>query len=132
MNLKRAEANKLLGTRLTPEVLWNLAPWSWAADWITNTGDVLHNISMFAQDGLVLRYGYVMEETIIERTWTLHGVGFKSSPGPYNFSSTLREIHKVRRKATPFGFGVSEEAFTPRQYSILAALGMSRGRSRSS
>ena len=55
-----AYADHLLGVRLTPETLWNLTPWSWAVDWFTNTGDIIHNISAFARDSLVLKYGYIM------------------------------------------------------------------------
>lgn len=122
------EANKLYGVKLTPEVLWNLAPWSWAADWFSNAGDVIHNISQFAQDGLVMRYGYVMEETIVKHTYTLSNVRYRSSPGPHSFVQTFGIHHKVRRKATPFGFGVSYDGLSSRQLGIIAALGMSRGR----
>lgn len=65
------EAQKLYGIELTPETVWNLTPWSWAADWFGNTGDILHNISAQAFDGLVMYYGYIMEKTIIRRDWTV-------------------------------------------------------------
>jgi len=34
---------------------------------------------------------------------------------------------KKRVKATPYGFGLDTDAFTPRQWAILGSLGISRG-----
>lgn len=120
------KANKLFGVRLTPDVLWNLAPWSWAADWVTNTGDVIHNLSAFSNDGLVLRYGYIMckETRTVTRTHsgvTLSGYG---PTGP--IIDELEIVSKRRLRATPYGFGLETGAFTPRQLAIIAALGISR------
>lgn len=122
-----ALAKKTLGLRLTPDVVWNLAPWSWAVDWFTNTGDVISNVTDWATDGLVLKYGYVMETTVSERTYYFMGpTGFKSDviPSPV----TLVVTTKVRRRANPFGFGVTWGGLSPRQLSIAAALGLTRGR----
>lgn len=119
-----AEARHVLGLEITPEVIWNLTPWSWAADWFTNTGDVLSNISDFASDGLVLRYGYLMESTIVTDTYTLSGLsltGYGRRPIVASFSTEV----KKRRHATPFGFGL-EGGLTSRQLSIIAALGMTK------
>lgn len=116
---------QLLGLELTPEVLWNLTPWSWAADWFTNVGDVMENVSNFASDGLLLRYGYLMENTIIKDTYTATGFklnGYGTTPLQL---SLITEIKK-RRRATPFGFGVDKASLTPRQLAIIAALGISR------
>lgn len=121
-----ALANKLLGTRLTPKVLWDLAPWSWAADWFSNAGDVINNISAFAADGLVMPWGYVMEETSYTITYTAPGVEFYSAKGVHTFSQTLKATAKTRRTATPFGFGLSESSLTGRQKAILLALGLAR------
>jgi hypothetical protein len=122
------EANKLLGTRLNVDLVWNLAPWSWAADWVTNVGDVFHNVSAFQADGLVMRYGYIMETTTIERTFTLDGyslqAGVSGSLAP--LSLRLVQQRKVRLPASPFGFGLTLSALSPRQIAIIAALGISR------
>jgi len=125
------KANKLFGTRLTPELVWNLTPWSWAADWFGNTGDVLHNISAFANDGLVMPYAYVMEEKSITHRYELKGVymprlqsGYK---GPFNFEQVFTTTVKKRLKASPYGFGLIPELdFSSRQLGIIAALGLSR------
>jgi hypothetical protein len=118
-------ARQILGLEITPETLWNLAPWSWAADYFGNIGDVMHNVSNFANDGLLLRYGYLMEHTIIKDSYTATGYvlnGYGSTPLEAQF---ITEVKK-RRRATPFGFGVDEGTLTPRQLSILAAVGITR------
>jgi hypothetical protein len=113
------------GLTITPENLWNLAPWSWAVDWFTNAGDVISNISDSQRYGLIMPYGYMMVHTIQKCTY---------SPVNWRYKPDSREIpattfvteSKVRRKANPFGFGVSDTDLDPFQISILAALGLSR------
>jgi hypothetical protein len=113
------------GANVTPELFWNLTPWSWLSDWKLNTGTVLHNLSAFSQDGLVLRWGYVMEESIISVTYALSGGKF-SNGQPTDCRQTFTSIRRSRMKATPFGFGLNPASFTSRQWSILAALGATR------
>lgn len=120
------EANKLFGIALTPELVWQLTPWSWAADWVSNIGDVIHNISAFQQDGLVLRWGYIMEKSVKEVTYTLSDYKLRDY-GPIYLRQTFGTTRKVRLKATPYGFGLNIAGFTPRQWAILVALGISRG-----
>jgi hypothetical protein len=127
-NIERiaTEARLLYGLELTPEVLWNLAPWSWLIDWVANVGPLLSNVSAFQEDGLVLRYGYVMEKTtrrVTRINQVTPGVG---TTWPSVFQDEFVGTRKRREKATPYGFGLTTEAFTNRQWSILAALGMSR------
>jgi hypothetical protein len=119
-------ASEILGLEITPETIWNLTPWSWAADWVSNIGDVMSNVSDFASDGLVLRYGYLMENTIIKDTYTVTGTDLHRY-GPTTIQNTFITEVKKRRRATPFGFGLDEGSFTPRQTAIIAALGISRG-----
>jgi hypothetical protein len=122
--------DRVFGLSITPDTLWNLAPWSWLVDWHTNAGSIISNLTDFASDGLVLKYGYIMEHTLCERTYTYEGplpfVG--GSPVVSDFTLTV-EVKK-RLKATPFGFGLTWEGFSPRQLAILAALGISRGSAR--
>lgn len=118
---------KLYGVKITPEVLWNLAPWSWAADWFTNTGDVITNISRFSDDSLVMPYGYMMENSIRMDTYRMRNV----TPKGYNIPD-LTEVFtnnvKYRIQATPYGFGFDLGDLSLRQQAILAALGLSRAR----
>lgn len=121
------EANKLFGYRITPDTLWNLAPWSWAADWFANTGDVIHNISAFSQDGLVMRYGYIMQHKVIADTYELSPFYFADGTKFKPTTQTFITESKVRKKASPYGFGFSFDSFSQSQLGIIAALGLSKG-----
>lgn len=125
--LKKAEqeAAKLLGIRLTPDLLYQLAPWSWLIDWNSNLGDVIRNVSAFSQDGLVMRWGYVMCTKTISDTYRLPSVTLRN--GQKALDQTFRTTMKVRYKATPYGFGLDTASFSTRQWAILAALGIARG-----
>lgn len=121
------KARQLFGNPLDPEVLWNLAPWSWAADWFFNTGDVISNLTRFGTNGLVMRYGYMMEHTIVTDIYTLEGnCGITSTSPIHVLPLVLRTETKKRRKANPFGFGLTFSGLSPLQVSILAALGITR------
>lgn len=122
---RRADA--VFGTSLTPETLWNLAPWSWAVDWFVNAGDVLKNVQRFSTGGLVMRYGYMMEHSITKWTYTMSRTGLVSGPRSLPPLVLVTEVKK-RRQANPFGFGVSWDGLSPFQASILAALGITRSR----
>jgi hypothetical protein len=115
-----SEANRLLGTRVTPEVVWNLSPWSWAADWFADTGDVVHNISVLGHDGLVMQYGYAMETT-------LHRYDIMNVVGAVSCYTSFEEKTLFRIPASPYGFGLTWSGFTPTRLAVLAALGVSRG-----
>jgi hypothetical protein len=125
------QARVLYGLDLTPEVVWNLAPWTWLSDWAWNAGDIMSNASRFSRDGLVMRYGYIMEHTMYTREYTIHGVR------PRNYFGVLQapqstSIHylcenKARMAAHPFGFGMRDGDLDLRQQAILGALGLSRG-----
>lgn len=119
-------AKKTLGLSLTPDVVWNLAPWSWAVDWFVNAGDVISNMTDWAYYSLCLRYGYIMEHTISTDTYTYAGsVGHKRTsyiPAPMK----LRRETKIRKRANPFGFGVTWNGLNPYQLAIAAALGIKR------
>lgn len=122
-----AEVRKLYGLELTPEVVWNLTPWSWALDWEGSMGDVLHNVSRFSQDGLVMRYGYIMQSKTAEVEYTLHRGGPLTAQDNGDLRMIVTSQSKVRRRATPYGFGFDMTALTGRQSAILGALGISRG-----
>lgn len=122
-------ADKMFGTAITPETLWNLAPWSWAVDWFSNVGDVVSNVSSWESAGLVMRYGYMMEHTVHKYTYMQPNVRFRP---PFQTARLPRLIliteTKKRQPANPFGFGVSWDGLSSFQASVLAALGISRSR----
>jgi hypothetical protein len=119
------QANHLLGIAPTPDAVWETTPWSWLADWFSNTGDIMSNLRAFLFDGLVMKYGYMMSEVKVEDNITLIGTrwadGSTTSP-----SLNITRLSQKRLPATPFGFGLSWDAFTPRQLAILASLGITR------
>jgi hypothetical protein len=123
------KANHLLGFRITPETLWNLTPWSWAADWVGNAGDVYHNISAFANDGLVMRYGYIMERKLHRESYTLSGISYGNVPDmSFSLMQSFTTLCMTRKRATPYGFGLNPDVdFSTRQQAITAALGITRG-----
>lgn len=122
----RRIAAKLYGARITPETVWDLAPWTWAADWVGNLGDVIHNVSAFRNDGLTMPYGYMMTEQTSSVEYILSGIQYKSYPGTQTFVQRFSTVLKQRRKASPYGFGLNPAAFSNRRLAILAALGISK------
>jgi len=121
IKMYEAYANKLLGVRITPEVLWELAPWSWFGDWNVTLGTSISNVSKLGSDGLVIVYGYLMCMDICTKTVTAHAY-----PGVGDISITCRVTRKQRIRANPYGFGSSPSSYTARQWSILGALGLTK------
>lgn len=127
-DFKRYEqyAHKLLGLRLSPDVLWELSPWSWLADWNGNLGANLKNASMLQNDGLVIRYGYLMTTTVVKRTVSVQGLSTVRGGNLGTVSATYTTTDKVRERANPFGWGSNPASFTGRQWAILGALGITK------
>jgi len=96
---------------------WELMPYSWLIDWQTNVGQVLENVSLFAKDGLAMRWGYVMCHQV---------TGVEYSFAPYGSIELITET-RYRRIGNPFGFASTYDGYTSRQKAILAALGISKG-----
>lgn len=124
LGMYEQRANILLGTRITPELLWELTPWSWLIDWFSDAGVFFSNLSLLHSDNLVLRYGYIMNQSTAVRTQFQHVT--TRSGKTYMLQSTATRKSKRRTKASPYGFDVSLESLSPRQWSILGALGMTR------
>lgn len=122
---KVIEARYLFGLSVDPEVVWSLLPWSWLVDWFTTTGDVLANFTDNMVGYQVNRYAYVMAETWLTRR---HELNVDMVSGPVTASHHEAYRLRQRRQATPYGFGLSWDEFSPYQLSILTALGISRGR----
>lgn len=120
-------ARLLLGIQgLTPDLAYQLVPFSWLADWFANIGDIVYNANAFQNDNLVLRWGYLMRETRIKRTYWHSGIRFTT--GPTGFITMTEEFtQKLRVKATPYGFGLNPNSFTEGQWAILIALGLTNG-----
>lgn len=125
------KATELLGLEVTPAVLWELTPWTWLLDWGSNLGSVAANLSQLDWSNVLLDYAYLTfcVTTEGQATWkgpTALSNGLVMSHNYVASSFTSREL--IREQASPYGFSVSWDGLTPFQLSILAALGMSRGR----
>lgn len=121
-----AQANRLLGTRITPDTIYQVTPWSWLIDWNVNLGTVIANATALGTDGLVIRWGYLMRSEKIVRTTTLRGVRRLNGETLPPITSQFVTHTKERVRANPFGFGSNPASYTGRQWAILAALGMTR------
>lgn len=131
-----SQADELFGIALTPDVLWELTPWSWAVDWFSNAGDVINNVTNFGLAGLVMRYGYMMEETTSKYSIEYQPFHYRESDSHGNIkrtgvvsstcSGTIEIVTKRRVPASPFGFSVGWEGLSPTQLAITAALGITR------
>lgn len=119
--------NQLFGIRITPDVLWNLQPWSWLADWELNIGDNIANLSALSNDGLVIVYGYLTVYETIRHTITVEGPTMKSGGYSRAYNQTFVSERKQRFKATPYGFGRNPQSFSEGQWAILGALGLTKG-----
>jgi hypothetical protein len=127
-------ASKLYGISLTPDKLWELAPWTWALDWFGNTGDVITNISRLGSDALVMEWGYMMGHDIVTSTLsqTLTGQLMAPSTGHPAVAGKqvpLRTTERVsviaRVPGSPYSFAAEPEALSARQTAILVAVGLS-------
>lgn len=119
-------ADKLFGISLTPEVLWELAPWSWAVDYFSNSQQVLQNLQNMELYGLIMQYGYLMTETVKTETYrwqSFNEKGTISLPVP---DRVIEYRSKARAHANPYGFGILDRDLSPTQVAILAAAGITR------
>lgn len=119
--------HQLLGLTPTPKLVWDLLPWTWLLDWFGNIGDIIDNMSQNAAQDLVMLYGYAMGT---KGTIESHYASAATKAAGVQYTSVHREkVIKRRAKASPFGFDVDWPDFTSRQLAILAALGLSKGKS---
>jgi len=121
-----AKADQVLGLGSSIHTLWQLAPWSWLVDWFFNIGDLISVSEKLANDSLVLRYGYLMRTSSYTNVATTSGMTPLSAGIPTSVSTTRRVTVKERVRSTPYGFGVSTNAFSEQQWAILAALGLTK------
>lgn len=120
-------ANKLLGVKISIDVLWQVAPWSWLSDWFTSIGSIIDVNNSIAQDNLVIQYGYLMRHSRYVRTWNHDGITFANSGHTGPLRTEYIRTKKERVRATPYGFGINPGALTEQQWAILIALGLTKG-----
>jgi hypothetical protein len=130
----------LYGTDITPAVLWQIAPWSWAIDWFSNVGDLTKNFSELADGGLTLEYAYMMETQTKSSTY-LQTQKFIEQADPSEWyqtvplelsgqyvttSQTFSSTMKQRVAVGPYNLGAAWEGLSPYQASIAGALAFAR------
>lgn len=123
------QAGKLLGRGVTLSTLYDLTPFSWLVDWLVDFGSVFSNAFLFNANNLVMKYGYVMHNMSHNISNVITGLKDQQGnalPALVNYDRTY--MYATRDRATPYGFAIDTDALTGYQWSILAALGLSRGR----
>lgn len=124
-------SRRLYGLNLSPEVVWELIPWSWLIDWFTNVGDIMSNLSeSSAAENLVAKYAYVMTHSRlrveVDQTFVYKRIVSPTLLQTVTCKTYVEHERKQRVEASPYGFDLSWPDFTARQLAILAALGITR------
>lgn len=122
---------RIFAPGMTVEALWQLAPWSWLVDWIFDLNASISSYQRLSDDSLVMNYGYVMATTSKVATLDLQILRHPQLPNEKlpvsSVRTTIKSVKKERVRANPYGFSVATPAgFTGKQWSIMAALGLSR------
>jgi len=123
----------LLGLELTPEVLWDLTPWSWLLDWFGNIGSVIENLSSIHMSNIILNYSYAtFRREAVSGAWSKPALSTSTTSGIQslsgNFIQEYTMVQKVRLKASPYGFGTALSSLDAGKWAILVALGLARSR----
>jgi hypothetical protein len=114
----------LYGLRISPSNLYNIVPWSWAVDWVSNARDYLDRASDYLMDGITAEYFYVMQHVTVQRSY-INILPLVSGDLILEARKTV-EIKERREGSSPFGLTLSWDNLTPRQLGIAGALGLSR------
>jgi len=114
----------LYGININPMLIWNLTPWSWLIDWNSNVGTMISNMTSMQSEGLTAKYAYIMRTKIDE--YSHRSTVYRTSGLDCTMEWIRQFCGKTRRHASPFGFSTAEKDFSLMQWSILAALGISR------
>lgn len=122
----------LLGMGVDIKMAWDLIPFSFIADWFSNTGDFIENRELVRDYNIVCEYGYVMCHT--RTTRHSEAVGFiekyPSFPGSQQAYGTaparvafseLVEV-KQRERCGSFGFSTDFSMLNTYQWGALSAL----------
>lgn len=118
---------QLYGLRISPQLLYDLIPWSWMASWFTNIRDILQTADEKQFGQLVTKGAYLMgtrtvRDSVNYNLLVTGSEGSSTSQGVINYDITLKE----RICSTPYGFNVHSTDLSPWKISILAALGISK------
>ena len=137
MSFPRKLSLQLLGLDLDPTTLYKAYPWTWLLDWFSSAGSVVQNVFAQAKYSVLAEYAYVMcseKFTYTAPAQVTVNTGeavypLYEFPSSMSFSGASRTYYefKQRQAANPFGFGITFASLSAFQWSILVALGLSRG-----
>jgi len=120
--------NQLIDVRITPSVLWQLAPWSWLVDWFFDIQGTIDSNSLATDETLLIHYAYASYKAKYRQM--IWGNSTNASwTGPNQLYGLTEGTYYKRVRANPYGFTVGTfGGLNTSQLAILAALGLSRGR----
>lgn len=123
--------DRLVGLTPTVEALWQLAPWSWLADWLYDLSATISSYERVSADNLVLNYGYVSRNSVKSSVATCVFEWSQSQRGEIPtvkaITSTVRSVKKERIRANPFGFTArTPDSLNGKQWAVLTAIGIGR------
>ncbi len=112
------------GLNVDPQLLWELTPWSWLIDWLVPIGDFIQSVSSLFLGNTALAWAYISEHTVITDVYSRPGAILADGRG----AGTAKVVTDYKRRipASPFGFGLNWLDLSPKQLSILAAIGITR------
>jgi hypothetical protein len=126
----RKMVRRIMGARVTPDMVYQIMPWSWLADYFTGLGDFIKAVSPGVADRLICDYAYLMTTEVREATTECSQTFYANKKGDQahtvRASCTIRDTLKMRRVASPFGWGLKDSDLSAHQVAILGALGLSR------
>jgi hypothetical protein len=112
------------GVRISPSNIYKATPWTWAADWISDTGRYVDRVNDMLIDSVAAKYLYVTSRKVTQRRYVA------TLPFP---SGTLTAEFVVGLKTTqregalsPYGLNLSLSNLSARQLAIAGALGLTR------
>jgi len=112
----------ITGLRISPSALYNMIPWTWLVDYVTDLGNWIDLLTDIWQDQIVAHYCFAMQTFTKSRTFQnvlpLNG-GTRTLTFRRLFTSKQRDMAD-----NPFGFGLTLGDLTPRQLAIIGALGL--------
>lgn len=123
-------ADHFLGLKLTPQVLWQVTPWTWMIDWFLNVSNLLGYQQEVADYSLAMRRsGYVVERsrrmTAVQEFRYRNGAGVRT-PWMQAVCTSNSKIQIRRPGLSPYGLVKPWDGLNPFQISIAAALGLQR------
>lgn len=117
---------RLLGSRVTPSVAWNLMPWTFLIDYYSTLGKAIENLGPGVEQQLYTEYCYVTFKEDITRNTSTQVVTFDAARKRVSSVVQSVEISSLRSRvsADPFAFRFTGLDVSVKQTAILAALAL--------